>query len=454
MKINFRNLGLLAALSAVVYLAPGCNESTILGSELIPGGDFVNGRDTVLTDITSSNIFKVDSSYITGGTFTAKILGSINADPIFGHAQAIVYTQMGLTSPGFSFQGTGQVLDSVVLSIAYQGVYGDSTNQQTFRVYRMNETNFRLDSAYRYFRPLSYDQGQLLGTATASGVSLKDSVSIYNAKQGPQLRIRLNNNFGSDLLKQTSTGAFATDSAFRAYLKGFAIVPDTMNGNNKAMFYMNLAQIESKLTVYYKNSVDDSLVATFPFIGTAAAHSNYYTRNFAGSEAAQYLNTNRPEGDNQLYLLSGPGTFVKLTIPTLQQFPASVINKAELVMTEITTGIGSPNDIYPAPSQLMLYKYATAAQDSILPLRDFGNGQDPYFGGARTEVTNFGGVRVVQYSFNIAHYMQYLLRNQETNYGFRLQVNPSSRLDVRRVKLGGGKLSQYNLKLRIIYTKL
>ncbi|GAA0565302.1 DUF4270 family protein [Chitinophaga japonensis] len=455
MSVLFRNLGFVAVLFSSLYISSGCNEATILGEELIPGKDYVNGVDTTITDIITHNIWKTDSAVYTGRSNYAKVLGSITDDPLFGRAHGFVYTQVSLPSGSYEFAGDNQTLDSVVLSLGFDGYYGDSLATQTFRVYRMNEPDFKIDSNYRYYQALSYNAGELLGTATIVPRSLKDSVSVYGVKEAPQLRIRLSNTFGNLLLQQTKEGAFANDSSFRAFLKGFAIVPDTTLTTNRTMVYLDLSDPVTRLRVFYKNAEEDSLSASFPFSVYASAHANYFVRNHTGSEAAQYINTNNPDGDSLIYLEDAPGLFTKITIPGLEDFPNSVINKAELVVTEITTGTGSLDAIYSEPNYLFLQQYVNG--DTTRPVIDYGNPSNPnqpYFGGEKTEVTNFGGVKVAQYKFNIARFMQYLLRKQETNTGFKLEALSPRNIDVHRVKAGGGNHSQYNLKLRIIYTKL
>lgn len=454
MRVIFRNLGLVAAFFTLFYISSGCNEATILGNELIPGKDFVNGEDTTIIDIITHNIFKTDSTVFTGRGNYNKVLGAIVNDPLFGKVYGTVYTQMSLPSSAYSWPGSNQVLDSVVLSLGITGYYGDSLAPQTFRVYRMSEPDFKVDSNYRYYQKLAYNTGELLGTATVIPKNLKDSVSVYGTKEGPQLRIKLSTAFGNQLLQQTSTTGFTNDSTFRAFLKGFAIVPDTTLTTNRTILYANMTLPETHLTVFFRNSENDSLRTAFSF-GAAAAHANHYVRNFAGSQSAQYINTNNPNGDSLLYVTDVPGIFTKITIPGLENFPNSVINKAELVVTEISTP-GNEDAIYSEPNFLFLQQYDSLNGETTRPVIDYGNPQNPnqpYFGGDKTEVT-VGGVKVAQYRFNIARYMQFLLRKQEKNTGFKLEALSPRNIDVHRVKAAGGKHSQYGLKLRIIYTKL
>ncbi|WP_212004138.1 DUF4270 family protein [Chitinophaga sp. HK235] len=451
MKINFRNLSFVAASFALLYGASGCNESTILGKGLIPPGDFVNAQDTTINGIIANNILRYDSSLINGFNRYEKALGSITTDPVFGKTHAFVFMQVGLPTSAFTFAGTGQTLDSVVLSLDYLGFKGDSTTSQTFRVYRMAERGFTRDSNYAYNKPLAYNPGELLGTATITPIALRDSVSVYGTKETPQLRIKLSNTFGNDLLQQKSDGAFANDSSFRAYLKGFALVPDTTSGTNRNMLYFDMNNANTKLTVFYKNSTQDSLRATFAFNNSSSGHSNFIARNYNGSEASRFINTGNASGDSILFLQSTPGLFTNLLIPNLENFPNVIINKAELVITQITVGSADMNNIFTEPANLSLVQY-TGSGDSLKNVIDFNMGAQ-YFGGGKQTITNFGGVRVSQYAFNIGRFMQMLIKKQESNTGFKLRVVPTTFADVDRLKAGGTKLSQYNIKLRIIYTK-
>ncbi|PSL43760.1 uncharacterized protein DUF4270 [Chitinophaga niastensis] len=451
MKINFRNLSFLATFITVLYGASGCNKSTILGTGLIPPGDFVNAKDTTISGIIANNILRYDSSILNGRNAYKKILGSITTDPVFGRTNAFIYTQVSLPKSAFTFDGTGVTLDSVVLSLSYLGYAGDSSTPQTFRVYRMSEPNFRIDSNYAYNKPLQYNTGELLGTATVTPLQVRDSVNIYGNKETAQLRIKLSNAFGNELLQQKSDGAFATDSSFRAYLKGFAIVPDTNLGTNRNMFYIDLNNSNTKLTVFYKNSTSDSLRATMSFYQYASAHANYFVRNYNGSEASRFINTGNPKGDSILFLNASPGLYTKLTIPGLENFPNALINKAELVITQITTGPADMNNIFTEPQSLSLRQY-TNGDSTKVPI-DYNTGGAAYFGGTRQVVTNFGGVQIVQYTFNLGRYMQMLIKKLETNQGFKLEGYSPLYMDVNRLKAGGSNKSQYNIKFRIIYTK-
>nr|WP_307735077.1 DUF4270 family protein [Chitinophaga nivalis] len=417
---------------------------------MIPPGDYVNPQDTVITNILAHNILRFDSTIVNGKGAYSKVLGSIIADPIFGKSHAFVYTQMGLPKNAFTFDGANIKLDSVVLSLNYKGFYGDSSTTQTFRVYRMKEPNFTIDSNYAYNKALQYDQGELLGTVTVAPRTLRDSVGVYGTKEAPQLRVKLSSAFGNLLLQQKSDGAFKNDTTFRDFLKGFAIVPDTSAGSNRNMIYLNLNDASSKLTVFYQNSVDDSLRATFRFNESSSAHANFYIRNYTGSTASNYINTSNPKGDSILFLTSSPGLYTRLTIPGLESFPEVLINKAELVITQITSGQSDMNDVFTEPGSLSLFQFTNG--ETTKPMFDYNTGEK-LLSVNKQIITNFGGIQIAQYSFNLTRYMQLLIKKQETNLDLKMLPFTGGFINVARVKAGGTKQTQYGIKLRIIYTK-
>ncbi|WP_126243559.1 DUF4270 family protein [Chitinophaga rhizosphaerae] len=455
MKIQFRTLGFAATCLAALYAFTGCNEATVLGKELIPGSDKVVVKDTTINNLKTHNIFRTDSSIRTGGGYYTGVLGTIGGDPIFGKSHGFLYTQLALPKSEFTFEGTGWVLDSVVLYIGCDTTWYGANAGFKVDVYRMNETNFKIDTNYLYTQPRSYDPSKKVGTSTIYPVYPKDSLSIYGVKYAPQLRIPLSAAFGQELFQQRADGAFKNDSAFRVWLNGLAIVPDTTMGAN-TMLYTNLNSGDTRITVYYKNSEKDSLTANFKFDAYGSAHANYFVRNYTGTEVANLLNTNNPAGDNILYIQEAPGIYSNITLPEIAEIPNAVINKAELVITEINSGSAGRDDLFTEPSRLMLRRYIT--HDSLSFLFDYGNPQSPelaYFGGNKTVISDLGPYKVVQYKFNIARHLQLAQQKKIENSVLRLEGWSSRMIDLPRLKAGGGSATPpANVKLRIIYTEL
>ncbi len=305
------------------------------------------------------------------------------------------------------------------------------------KVYKMNEPSFKMDTTYLYNEPRTIDLSKQIGNATIWPVYPKDSLSIYGTKYAPQLRIPLSPAFGQELLQQRADGAFKNDSAFRVWLNGIAIVPDTTNG--RTMLYTKINNGETRMTVYYKNSEKDSIMANFKFDANSSGHAHYFTRNYTGTEAASLVNTNNPLGDNVVYIQEAPGIYTNIQIPNLNDVPNAVINKAELVITEINSGSAGRDDLFQEPNRLMLRRYLT--HDSLGYLFDYGNPSQPeaeYFGGNKIVISDLGPFKVVQYKFNIARHLQLAQQKKIENSVLRLEGWSSRYIDLPRLKAGGG----------------
>ncbi|GAA4306096.1 DUF4270 domain-containing protein [Compostibacter hankyongensis] len=467
----FRRLAAITAITAAAaYALSGCNESTILGQDLIPGIDNINTFQTDTFTVIAHTVYKPDS-LLTSAT-PEMTVGAINGDPVFGTTTGIAYTQLGLSSSEFKFTGDNVSIDSAVLSFSFTGYYGDSLGPQQYTVYRINDPAFKLaenDSTLSRFyasQQFHIDQGNPLGNVTVTPKTLQDSVTIWNIKDAPQLRIPLSNAFAQELGQQSSEGAFYNDSAFQKFLNGFALVPDSATAGRKSLVYLDLSADVTGMTVFYHNSTDDSLTAFFP-VGNTSATANYIHRNYSGTEAETAFNGPQPEGDKLLYLQERPGLYVDVQIPYLKQFPNAIINSAELIMTQANTA-NSQKEIYNAPNELFLFQYKGG--DSLGFVVDAGAYQDFSTGGyAFSNLAGFGGfkgsttvngVQLTQYKLNISRFMQHLISDREgtpeVNFGFKLQIYNAAGLSYNhgRVVLGGGNNDEVPMKLKVIYTKL
>jgi hypothetical protein len=269
-------------------------------------------------------------------------------------------------------------------------------------------------------------------------------------------------------MQQSPDGALSNDSAFHVWLNGLAIVPDSTTPGRRALLFTELNSDYTGITVFYHNESDDSLQAFFPFNPSSCGFSNYVHRDYTGSEASKHFgDTLNVKGDSLIYLQGKPGLYADIEIPYLQDFPNAIINKAELIITQIPD---AASDIFRAPDWLFLWQYKNAAKDSLDYIFDVGAVNNAlyglqltnltYFDGSRRTITNQDGKQVAQYHINITRYLQHLVRQSpsypETNFGFRLEVldaSGSSR-DPGRVILGGGTHARYPIKLHVVYTKI
>lgn len=445
------------------------NEPTELGGDLIPAVDNVNTFDTSLTVAADYHLFNDSSKNLISDKMA---LGQIT-DPVFGNTTADMYFNLSSkvysTSP-FTSKDSVLGIDSVVLSLAYTGAYGDTTagSQLSVSVSEILQNNDFNDTTLYRFNHQGFTTGAVFGTKTFSIASLKDTQTLIRKTDTTKvvnvLRIRLDNSLGQMLSQYDTTGngAYKSDSLFRATFRGLA-VKTTSAGNPGTLAYFNLTDANTSLTVYYrkKNNGTDTASATF-------VHSNYSQANSilrtASGEFLANLNKTSPE---KLYIQSSPsGSYVAINVPGLTNFPNKVIHRAELIAYRVPSAADA---VLTAPTSLLLdHKGLTDTAhlfDSDVQIGSTGSLDFRLFGGALHSDNS--------YRFNITRYVQGIVTRKEANDTLRLYAPLRSNLYSRtlgqfisvpllaniaegRVVLAGDAYPDpaLRLRLRIIYSNL
>ncbi|MEP6596953.1 MAG: DUF4270 family protein, partial [Ginsengibacter sp.] len=243
-------------------LAWGCTkiDNTTIGADLLPVVDNVHTFDTTL-DVIANNFDSVSKDCAKIYPLDDHILGTISNDPYFGTTTAAIFTELKPTSFPYQLPATfaNITLDSIVLVLSYKRLYGDSTLPQKADVYQVSG-DFKFDSSTSSCT-LQEHESLLLGSAIYTPQNLKDSVKGFNETSASELRIKLNNSFAADILSQDTTTGFKSDSLFKRFFKGFAIVPDGSFGGN-ALTYYNIADTNTKLAVYFKYTANSKIDTT------------------------------------------------------------------------------------------------------------------------------------------------------------------------------------------------
>ncbi len=451
-------------------------DSTNLGGDLIPAIDNVNTFEEIISVVANN----YDSIPFGKGCATVlptddHALGYIGTDPLFGTTKAIIYTELkpARFPFGFDAKASDRTLDSVVLVLSYKNIFGDSSKPQRVQVHEI-AGNFNPDTSTCKVYPF---KPAVLGSASYTPARLSDSVKAFRDTSKNQLRIRLSNTFGQTLLAMDS---IRTDSLFKDFFKGFAIVPDNL-GN--ALTYFSLVDGKTKLAIYYKikraNLTDSTVVTNFGFLpGDKSA--NNIVRNRSGAEVVNFSNANsNPAGDNFVYIQSAPGTFAELKIPGLAGLSNRIIHRAEIIMEQVA-------------STSTLDQFFTAPNFLFLDLRDSVNGAfhpvpcDFRLFEGRPDIANFGGFKtflnaapgtsIATYTFNVSRYVQKLITNKRSTPTLRLSAPNYVRtaqgyvddcnlpvpplffalnnVAMGRVKLVGGSFLPNRIRLRIVYSKI
>lgn len=458
-------------------------KSTDIGADLLPPVDNISTFDTTL-EVFSTTFITPDSllprlGVDANGGSSDYILGSIANDPLFGKTTASIFLEFKPQTYPFFYEATRDslFLDSLVLCLKLNSTYGDTNSIQNIAVHRVTEL-LRFDSSYRTDKVVQYSD--VLGSRSFASSELNDSIQLRDYTTINQLRIRLNDNFGAELLSQDTSsagnGAFRNDSSFRQYLKGFGLIPQStvQPGSANSLITFGLGDTATHLRLYYRYKKDgkfDTTSKTFvTFNGTPSASVNQIVRNYNGSQAAKFLNQSG-QRDSLVYLQGSPGTYAMLRIPGIEVFKQQkgnvLVHLAHLSMEEVSTT--GRNPYLTAPTQLYLEILDTTTGKYVPFFSDaFNNGQfDPvFFGSRKRDLTDPLGTSYASYGMNITRYFQGIITRNNPSFPFRLSspfsvfhvdqqiafgLNP---LGNGQVVLGGGNHATQKMKLRIVYSKL
>jgi hypothetical protein len=354
----------------------------------------------------------------------ATALSGIYQDSVFGKVSSSFYTQPLLPGNALVFGNTGETLitDSVVLSLEYSGFYGDSSIQQTLEVFRLSE-NVDLDESYfsdtsiqhessplgsLSFRPRPNTPVTILQPNTLGGI---DTVEL-----DAQLRIRLDNAFGDELLSKSGQDELANNTNFTDFFKGIKVSPVDMGGlsdNQAAILYIALTASQTRISLYYKkvSSTNDTTrsVTNFP-INSSSVRFNTFSHDYSSGEVASVLGDTNTQ---YVYTESMAGVETNIKFPgVLKALKGQkiILNKAELELpVSNVLAFGTAE------------KLILASRDNVGDLQfipDFFESES-YFGG------KYDGTDQL-YRFNITRYIQGLLNGTENDNGLTVLVTGSA----------------------------
>jgi hypothetical protein len=466
----------LTALTGLfVYTSCTKLDTTDLGSELIPVVDNIHTFEAIL-DVETNNFPYGDTTRLSNSFLHA--LGIIQDDPEFGRTQANMYLSLTPAVYGthpFAVQDS-IVVDSVVLSLAYGTLYGDSTSIQKVEVFQIDPTGNFKDSVFHINEPDFALLPATLGSKDVDFTTLNDSVyytvSNDTVRTASELRIKLDTAFARQFINYDTANQYKSDSAFTIYFKGLAVkINDGASAGKRALAYFDVTNTDrTKLTFYTRsinNGVTDTGATVFSYGGGAQA--NLIRRTPAHNYLA-YLNNGTPS-DDKVYIQSTPGSYATVKIPGLDTFKNvnRVIHRAELIVEQTPSAL---DNIY-TPPPFLFVDAINAAGDSAFTIR---NDFIPTTDGSGYDVSSIGGVYSSnKYIFTLTRYLQSVVTKKQPYYTLRiyapLYVSPyyqqSNMVSVKlpflyvnepvsygRLVAGGGSATSQKMRIRIIYSKI
>jgi hypothetical protein len=465
-KKGFSLLGINIIILGIVFIS-SCKENTILPPDLVPPIDNINTfLDTSLTVITN-NIYQ--DSVLTGGlNGSTRISNSssyyhalgVISDMNFGKMVAGFHTEVLPPNNLFSYKGTSVDVDSIILAIPYRSSFGDTLNAipQKFNVYRSLKS-FSRDSAQFETTKDDYDPSDVLASQVVNFNTFKtDSPTVATGKLIPQLRFKLADWFIDSLQKQIDSGAngaMATNATYNQWWKGFYVAPaDSSIGNT--IGYFNT--YGTRMYIYYRytntSGTQDTTNSIFGFDANNSNRFCHITRNYAGSLANQYINTNDTAGDPMLFLQSEPGIAALLRFPNLTTIGNHIVNKAELTF----------NCYYPTSSmtdtikaglipRLQVFQVDETGADKIAS--DYATFGTNFVDGKRYQVS-FLGMTFIQYRFALTETFQKAISQKNTTFSLKIMgLNAGTPGAYQSLLIGSSSsLTSMKPRLNLIYTKI
>jgi len=374
-------------------------------------------------------------------SFTSLNLCGSHFDPVFGRVTAGFATQVKLSSVNPSF-GDNPVPDSLVLVLAYNSYYGDTSNMQLFNVFELDETLLTDTTYYSNHRVqhLQTDYAHLSFYPRPT-----DSVPYDTLKLAPQLRINLSKVSPALAYKilYTPSDYLADNLKFVEYFKGLYVTaaPVSYGGS---ILYFNLLSSNTRLKLYYHNDENDSLVYNLVINESCQRfnHFNHYNYDYASQDfRKQVIYGDTSLGVNKMFLQGMAGTKVKLRLPLLKAWAAGrkiAINDAQLIIPG-----NEAEPVLTPMTKMLLVKINENGSMSNLP--DYAVG-DSYFGGGYNTGSN-------DYIFRITQHIQDMLKDSYTDYGMYLMASGAV-VRANRFILNGPGHSLKPMKLRIVYSSL
>ena len=400
----------IISLSLIIGLiAVSCTDPNTIGLEVQPTSDNIlisNANFDGLTSATES-----EDSLRTDEALNL-ILGNVAIDPTFTNSSAGFYTQILLTENNTDL-GDNPVVDSVVLSYTYSGYYGKLENFTSLDVLVLQDDIYKDSVYYSTSYPIP----------TPGGMSYVESFSVSNDTEKPLLKVKLNNDFGQDIL-DLENEALKDNEVFLEKFKAISVVTSAQN----TMLYLNPNGSNSFLKIYYHNdeSGSDTLSLDFELGGDAARINLFNPKPLS----------NLNQADDKVYIQSMAGYKTKITVSDLAVLADTLKGKA---INKVTMSF----DVEPGSTS----EYA--AHDKLFLVRVNEEGKNVFLTDYTIEgETHFGGrLEDDKYVFNITRYFYQLLNND--SYTNDLYLLPAgAAINANRTILSK------HIKLIIHYSKL
>lgn len=443
----------------IVITLWGCKDDiNKTGYDLLLPGDLVYARKDSI-DKSTIKSYTVTEEKVRTSKPEYNVLGTFN-DSVFGKTTADFACQFRLNEV---VDLTGAKIDSLTLTLLYIESYGDTITPQTLKVYELN-ADLDADATYlqdhdlkdmaksevlaeTHYIPKSfklfYDS---IKTTPTPGSSLTTPLDTVLHK----IVFNLDLAWAEKLKAINLQGLKFPNDTFIKYFKGLYVEAGSLDQGGNIMRVRTLAG-GSELSLYYHNATDTTSI-NYKMKTTSARTSRY---DHVYSTTSFFANLDKlDQQDTLIYLQTTGGLSSKIYIPSLSNWKDSsdyAINKAELIFSVEKSFIDTL--LLPAPDKLFLSLIAKDESGTEVLLDTLGHYIYPsdlsfseaYYGG-------FYNPSDGTYRFNLAKYVQDIIKGKKENDGFYLTTADKNSI-YRRVALKGAT-SKTGIRFLITYSKI
>jgi hypothetical protein len=400
-----------------------CSDSNVVGLEVQPNSDVIEiFSSDVMSELDSINPTLYFLSLSTSSEDSLRtdetsslLLGKISNsyDPYFGDNIGEFVTQIALSENNIDL-GNNPIVDSVIFSYSYSGYYGDLSSINTIAVNYV-DLNIYKDSVY-------YSNHQFSTSSSGSEDLLLDFIISSDTSSSPTLKMTLANSIGQQIL-DLGNSTLVDNETFQENFGFFHFNESSLLANS--IIYLNPSGSNSNFTIYYHNSISDTLSLSFALDGDAARI------NLFNDKPLSNLNLD----PSFSYIQSMAGFRTNIEIENLDNLRLDLagksINHASLKFNVTDLDTYSPHD--------KLFLVRENSEGSNVFLTDFTIEGDSHFKGV---------LNGDSYDFNISRYFHNLIN--DTSYSNKLiLISSGGAINANRTIILNN-----SVKMQLLYSEL
>ncbi len=434
-----------------LFLVSCVDEDSMLGLGLVDQADKLIVKKYDKFDINALFFHEGDS--LKTSDYRYMTLGSYK-DNEFGKVTTSIYSQVSLSSSSIDFNYYKDKADSIVLTMAYTGLFSRDTNiksmDMNIEIYEITEA---FDDSASYYSNSTLQHSSTPIVSKTIRIAPKESVILGTDTLSAHLRVNLGGTFFQRII---NSGEFSSNENFLNNFKGLYIKLTTTDEHGM-IAYFDMYSSNSGMMLYYKDDNNKTQKYNFVF-DEGSRRFTHVDYDFFSSQISRFSSKRKSINDSiscndsigtasKIYLGTLGISMAKLDIKDLMKWyqdttqKLGMFNQAMLILPvnkEYIESLGGTKNI---PSKIICYR-----KDS--------DGNLVYIHDAYSSESYMGTYDATSQSYKMritSHLQNYLNGNIPSS---EIYLIPDSKTSTaNRVVLNGPKHATKPAKIEIIYTR-